>query len=106
MSSTEKEMSLSKTYFAEEIAANNGVIPHGGRNDAMGSYLCPECAKERHIAFVAFWATWHKANGFTKAETAEWLGTITTRYGSSGCLLYTSDAADDLTRVDLGGRRI
>src|SRR5665811_676215 len=24
----------------------------------------------------------------------------------SGCLLYTSDAADDLTRVDLGGRRI
>src|SRR5665811_2149441 len=24
----------------------------------------------------------------------------------NGCLLYTSDAADDLTRVDLGGRRI
>src|SRR5665811_2637919 len=24
----------------------------------------------------------------------------------SRCLLYTSDAADDLTRVDLGGRRI
>src|SRR5665811_334673 len=24
----------------------------------------------------------------------------------SYCLLYTSDAADDLTRVDLGGRRI
>src|SRR5665811_2637418 len=23
----------------------------------------------------------------------------------SSCLLYTSDAADDLTRVDLGGRR-
>src|SRR5665811_2555753 len=26
--------------------------------------------------------------------------------GSATCLLYTSDAADDLTRVDLGGRRI
>src|SRR5665254_20129 len=26
--------------------------------------------------------------------------------GVPGCLLYTSDAADDLTRVDLGGRRI
>jgi len=26
--------------------------------------------------------------------------------GADGCLLYTSDAADDLTRVDLGGRRI
>ena len=25
---------------------------------------------------------------------------------SLACLLYTSDAADDLTRVDLGGRRI
>src|SRR5665811_1783021 len=25
---------------------------------------------------------------------------------SNACLLYTSDAADDLTRVDLGGRRI
>src|SRR5665811_2266398 len=24
--------------------------------------------------------------------------------GSASCLLYTSDAADDLTRVDLGGR--
>src|SRR5665811_681615 len=27
-------------------------------------------------------------------------------FGISTCLLYTSDAADDLTRVDLGGRRI
>ena len=26
--------------------------------------------------------------------------------GASGCLLYTSDAADDLLCVDLGGRRI
>ncbi|GAB5861923.1 hypothetical protein JMUB7552_27530 [Staphylococcus aureus] len=25
---------------------------------------------------------------------------------ASGCLLYTSDAADDSLRVDLGGRRI
>src|SRR5665811_2426751 len=28
------------------------------------------------------------------------------RAGGVACLLYTSDAADDLTRVDLGGRRI
>src|SRR5665254_29442 len=26
--------------------------------------------------------------------------------GVGGCLLYTSDAADDLTRVDLGGSRM
>ena len=29
---------------------------------------------------------------------------VLTQFNS--CLLYTSDAADDLTRVDLGGRRI
>src|SRR5665811_1037563 len=28
-----------------------------------------------------------------------------TRWDPCSCLLYTSDAADDLTRVDLGGRR-
>ena len=28
------------------------------------------------------------------------------RRGRSACLLYTSDAADDLLCVDLGGRRI
>ena len=33
-------------------------------------------------------------------ETVDWTG------GPSGCLLYTSDAADDLLCVDLGGRRI
>ena len=26
--------------------------------------------------------------------------------GQSGCLLYTSDAADERSSVDLGGRRI
>src|SRR5665811_1500748 len=37
-------------------------------------------------------------------------GTYLRRYAEPdkgwACLLYTSDAADDLTRVDLGGRRI
>ena len=28
------------------------------------------------------------------------------RHGARACLLYTSDAADDLLCVDLGGRRI
>src|SRR5665811_1644025 len=34
------------------------------------------------------------------------LGAIDAGRLIEGCLLYTSDAADDLTRVDLGGRRI
>src|SRR5665811_23409 len=41
----------------------------------------------------------------TRPEISGW-----SRCGAPGrygiCLLYTSDAADDLTRVDLGGRRI
>src|SRR5665811_451705 len=40
--------------------------------------------------------------GVESGGARRWLG-----YGEiSFCLLYTSDAADDLTRVDLGGRRI
>src|SRR5665811_339125 len=38
------------------------------------------------------------------ADDANFLRSIANVIG--GCLLYTSDAADDLTRVDLGGRRI
>ena len=34
------------------------------------------------------------------------IGTLFMVIMSTVCLLYTSDAADDLTRVDLGGRRI
>src|SRR5665811_419572 len=39
------------------------------------------------------------------AVTADgrFLWTVSAGQGSNDCLLYTSDAADDLTRVDLGG---
>ena len=33
-------------------------------------------------------------------------GHITMRHKGGGCLLYTSDAADERSSVDLGGRRI
>ena len=33
-------------------------------------------------------------------------GTLNFSSGNNICLLYTSDAADDSLRVDLGGRRI
>src|SRR5665811_1604618 len=50
-------------------------------------------------------AQWVSALGFgLGAATAAAAGSV---YGLLyPCLLYTSDAADDLTRVDLGGRRI
>ena len=49
-----------------------------------------------------------------KEALAEWLGGLTEaeaatyleRLQREACLLYTSDAADDLLCVDLGGRRI
>jgi hypothetical protein len=34
------------------------------------------------------------------------IANIWVNYNDLACLLYPSDAADDLTRVDLGGRRI
>ena len=41
------------------------------------------------------------------AKTEEgWQQWDIARKAFEACLLYTSDAADDLTRVDLGGRRI
>src|SRR5665811_1288165 len=47
-----------------------------------------------------------------REDKGHWPGPLRSRFrvGRRGqptaCLLYTSDAADDLTRVDLGGRRI
>src|SRR5665811_1929893 len=38
----------------------------------------------------------------SRVSMGNWWNSSTT---NSPCLLYTSDAADDLTRVDLGGRR-
>src|SRR5665811_2597319 len=50
-----------------------------------------------------------KTCGMDRQTLRDWVH----RYNATGltglrnrCLLYTSDAADDLTRVDLGGRRI
>ncbi|GAB5856569.1 hypothetical protein JMUB7535_26790 [Staphylococcus aureus] len=47
------------------------------------------------IGVVAYFLFFYKDDAFDEMEE---------KYDS--CLLYTSDAADDLTRVDLGGRRI
>ena len=47
-------------------------------------------------------AVLHKARGAKITVEPEPTG----KYSSSGCLLYTSDAADERSSVDLGGRRI
>ena len=48
----------------------------------------------------------HAAEGKTRAAADDRAPRQEARDGQSACLLYTSDAADERSSVDLGGRRI
>src|SRR5680860_1144107 len=48
----------------------------------------------------------HGVLGVSGPDRLTWLNSIASQELRSLCLLYTSDAADDLLCVDLGGRRI
>ena len=50
------------------------------------------------VSFIGHVVAWFHMQGQFKYEWAKSLWWV--------CLLYTSDAADDSLRVDLGGRRI
>ena len=65
----------------------------------MGSEMCIRDRDESHRA---------KERSSQQTEVAIMLGRrIPNRYILTGtCLLYTSDAADERSSVDLGGRRI
>ena len=52
------------------------------------------------IAAVSGWSAVESGGAGTESDSASGVT------GSTGCLLYTSDAADDLLCVDLGCRRI
>src|SRR5665811_2289741 len=74
------------------LAATAGATAVAGARD-LGSWLVAlELATLPTVALVAL-------RGARSAISGA-IALLTT------CLLYTSDAADDLTRVDLGGRRI
>ena len=49
---------------------------------------------------------WPENDAWLHIELISWSANETVEWDSNGCLLYTSDAADDSLRVDLGGRRI
>ena len=53
-------------------------------------------------------AEWKKSKEFTYGYTHDFrdLNTIANAQYPKSCLLYTSDAADERSSVDLGGRRI
>src|SRR5665811_1478080 len=92
---------LPSTSFGEATRAIASIMATGGRQrpdsplGASRSILAPP-------ADTAASYPQPPAEAVPKTGRDGWMG-MTTR---TSCLLYTSDAADDLTRVDLGGRRI
>src|SRR5665811_1119954 len=74
----------------------DGYVPSTGSADTGRSSPRP----------ISILAVTSRTNCGAEAGTASsrpWV--LVTAAGTSTCLLYTSDAADDLTRVDLGRRR-
>src|SRR5665811_1693351 len=73
-------------------------------------YSTPDSWSVKHAGQKILSATnsWLYSQGQIRYQSAK--GMVSTLsiiiLKSTTCLLYTSDAADDLTRVDLGGRRI
>ena len=60
------------------------------------------CIRDRGSFYhLAFRSIWFWAIDFTNPML-----TIILTINDGSCLLYTSDAADDLLCVDLGGRRV
>src|SRR5665811_2436882 len=72
--------------------------------------LLPDLATLRDRARTRFRKMFYGVTSFGwSGSTKHWQrheSLVLVLAGISTCLLYTSDAADDLTRVDLGGRRI
>ena len=61
------------------------------------------CIRDRYIAFTYIvFLDWDGKSCLDNLVLAQWRELM----HGYGCLLYTSDAADDLLCVDLGGRRI
>src|SRR5665254_5721 len=68
--------------------------------------ICTEASREISTIFEG-WL--HPKHEMAKPEALGKIRVLECGHGGlqvNACLLYTSDAADDLTRVDLGGRRI
>ena len=66
------------------------------------------CIRDRYRDVEARLQAAHDAYGDQLAETGQWCLALA-EYESAlsvTCLLYTSDAADERSSVDLGGRRI
>src|SRR5450756_2888543 len=79
-----------------------------GENDAQGHVKKRYYQGQKYISQIEDFATDIMKSLFksTWADVRLVSGTHANLATFKGCLLYTSDAADDLLCVDLGGRRI
>src|SRR5665811_2393384 len=86
---------------AQELAVDWDLRP-GGPGHAAGARraVAGGCQMTALGCHVQEYLTLRRSFGFKLEREEQLLAQFV------ACLLYTSDAADDLTRVDLGGRRI
>src|SRR5450756_1153154 len=84
---------MEETAIAHHSASARRAIYRG---------MAPSFARAAEISslFRSDSAAWNRSAATTASPRTSSLGLF------SACLLYTSDAADDLLCVDLGGRRI
>ena len=81
-------------------------------DQAYNKFLNGQCAAMLATGFCGPWEGmiqyWEEVNGSNYADAVKCLDLMPGVDGNAYycCLLYTSDAADDLLCVDLGGRRI
>src|SRR5665811_2603548 len=78
---------MTTTQVEQVVEGKDGLIEAGDAKVSRIAMCTATCEPDRIEALAARAA----ARGFTFLDT---------------CLLYTSDAADDLTRVDIGGGRV
>src|SRR5450756_3255131 len=67
-----------------------------------GLHFCSRRRATIAIAYLPEVSSFSSSPGVVNRYGSRWLSTLR---GPRTCLLYTSDAADDLLCVDLGGRR-
>src|SRR5665811_2598920 len=79
------------------------AVPFGGRYRIVDFVLSNLVNSEIHSIYLL---VQYKSQSLIEHVRRAWSVSNIIADHFVTCLLYTSDAADDLTRVDLGGRRI
>src|SRR5665811_2059655 len=95
------ERSIAPSPFSPSPCVGGGDVAGGRCEEVDGGFA--EGARSIDPSMVLIWIG---CSTVSTLEKTEWLPTPVVVVVEEVCLLYTSDAADDLTRVDLGGRRV